>query len=143
MEIPSVMINNYEAGKSIAEYLVAKGHRKIGFVSGPEKVYTSIERLKGFHDVLNTNGIECGEEYITHCDFSQIRGYEACNQLLSKVKDITAICCGNDNIAIGAMSAIKENGYRILEDISVISIGDSHGAKFADPPLTTLVVHRY
>jgi LacI family transcriptional regulator len=59
------------------------------------------------------------------------------------VTDVTAICCGNDNIAIGAMSAIKEKGYRIPEDISVIGIGDSHGALYTDPPLTTLAVPRY
>jgi LacI family transcriptional regulator len=92
---------------------------------------------------INAHDIGCGEEYIAHCDFSQTSGYEACIELLSKTKDITAICCGNDNIAIGAMSAIKEKGYRIPEDISVIGVGDSHGAMFADPPLTTLAVPRY
>ena len=141
--MPYVMINNFEAGKSITEYLVARGHRKIGFISGPKKVFTSLERFKGYQYVLDSNNILRDEAYITYSDFSQTSGYEACIELLAKVTNLTAICCANDNIAIGAMSAIKEKGYRIPEDISVISIGDIPEAKFADPPLTTLAVPRY
>ncbi|HYH02409.1 MAG TPA: LacI family DNA-binding transcriptional regulator [Bacillota bacterium] len=143
MDVPYVMINNFEAGKSITEYLVVKGHRKIGFISGPKKVFTSMERLKGYQYVLSSNNIVYDEAYITHSDFSQTSGYEACIELLSKVTGLTAICFANDNIAVGAMSAIKEKGYRIPEDISVISIGDTPEAKYADPPLTTLAVPRY
>lgn len=142
LEMPYVMIDNFEAGKKITEYLVERGHRKIGFIGGVEKVYTSKERLKGYKDAIGAVGIK-SKEYITHCDFSRKSGYEACNILLSKVQDLTAICCGNDNIAIGAISAIKEHGFKIPEDISIISIGDITEAKYTDPPLTTLSIPRY
>lgn len=143
MEVPYVMIDDFEAGRKIAEYIIERGHRKIGYIGGPKKVFTSIERFKGHKEALNTAGIKCDSEYVIHCDFSREGGYEACNELLSRVNDITAICCANDNIAVGAMSAIKKAGFSIPEDISIISIGDITQSKYSDPPLTTLAIPRY
>lgn len=143
MEIPYVMINNFEAGKRITECLIQRGHRNIGFISGPQKVYTSMERLKGYRDAIDYAGIELSMDYISYSDFTWKGGYDACNVLMSKVKNMTAICCANDNIAIGAMSAVKEHGFNIPEDISIISIGGLTEAMYADPPLTTLCIPRY
>ncbi|MGD0235465.1 MAG: LacI family DNA-binding transcriptional regulator [Syntrophorhabdales bacterium] len=143
MEIPYVMIDNYEAGKRITEYLIQRGHRNICFISGPQKVYTSIERLKGYKDAIDCAGIEFSMEHISYSDFTRKGGYDACKVLLSKVKNMTAICGANDNIVIGAMSAVKEQGLNIPEDISFISIGDLTEAMYADPPLTTLSIPRY
>ncbi len=143
IEIPYVMINDFEAGKKVTEYLIERNHTKIGFIGGPQKVFTSIERLKGFKAALDNAGIKYNKKYINSSDFSQKGGYEACNSLISKVKDLTAICCANDNIAIGAMSAIRENGFSIPKDISVISIGDIKDARYTNPPLTTLTIPHY
>ncbi|MBV7276923.1 LacI family DNA-binding transcriptional regulator [Clostridium sp. PL3] len=143
IEIPYVMINDFEAGKKVTEYLIKRGHTKIAFIGGPPKVFTSIERLSGFKSALEIAGIEYNKSYITKSDFSQKGGYEACRLLLSKVKDLTAICCANDNIAIGAMSAIRELGFSIPKDISVISIGDIRDARYTNPPLTTLTIPHY
>jgi len=143
IEIPYVMINDFEAGKKITEYLIERGHTKIGFIGGPQKVFTSIERLKGFKAALDIAGIEYNKDYINRSDFSQKGGYEACKLLISQAKGLTAICCANDNIAIGAMSAIREQGFNIPKDISVISIGDIKEAKYTNPPLTTLKIPHY
>lgn len=143
IEIPHVTINEFEAGKKITEYLIERGHTKIGFIGGPQKLYTSLDRLKGFKSAIDIAGIEYNKDYINKSDFSQNGGYEACKLLISKVKDLTAICCANDNIAIGTMSALRELGYMIPKDISVISIGDINEAKYMTPPLTTLAIPHY
>ena len=142
MEIPYVMIDDYEAGRRITEYLIQRGHRNICFISGPQKVYTSIEQVKGYKTIDHA-GIEFSTEHVSYSDFTWKGGYDACKVLLSKVKNMTAICCANDNIAIGAMSAVKEQGLTIPEDISFMSIGDLTEAMYADPPLTTLCIPRY
>jgi LacI family transcriptional regulator len=141
--MPSVMIDNYEAGKRITEYLIHRGHKNICFISGPQKVFTSIERLNGYKDAVKRAGIEFNTDYVYYSDYSREGGYNTCKELLSKVKNITAICCANDNIVIGAMSAAKEYGFNIPEDISFIGIGDITEAKYADPPLTTLSIPKY
>ncbi|MBV7276581.1 LacI family DNA-binding transcriptional regulator [Clostridium sp. PL3] len=143
IEIPFVMINDFEAGKKVTEYLIERGHRKIGFIGGPPKLFTSIDRLKGFKTALDTASIKYNKEYITNSDFSQKGGYEACKLLISKIKDLTAICCANDNIAIGAMSAMRELGFSIPKNISIISIGNITEARYTTPPLTTLSVSHY
>ncbi len=143
MEIPYVMIDNYDAGKKITEYLIQRGHRDICFISGPRKVYTSKERLKGYRDAIRSAGIEFSPKRIGYCDFTWEGGYDACKTLLKKVKNITAICGANDNIVVGAMSAAKEQGLSIPEDISLIGIGDLTEAMYADPPLSTLRIPRY
>jgi len=143
MKIPYVMIDDYEAGKKVTEYLIRRGHRDMCFISGPQKVCTSIERLKGHKDALDHAGIRFSMERIGYSDFTGKGGYDACKVLLSKVKNMTAICGANDNIAIGAMRAVKEQGLAIPEDISFISIGDLTEAMYTDPPLTTLSIPRY
>ncbi|AKN31662.1 LacI family transcriptional regulator [Clostridium carboxidivorans P7] len=143
IEIPYVMINDFDAGKKVTDYLIQRGHKKIAFMGGPSKVFTSIERLKGFKAAIDAAGIEYNKNYITSSDFSQKGGYEAFSSLISKVSDLTAICCANDNIAIGAMSAIREHGLSIPKDISIISIGDIKEARYTTPPLTTLTIPHY
>jgi len=143
-DMPYVMINNKEAGKKVTEYLIKHGHKKIGFIGGPKKVLTTIERMEGHKQALEAVGLKLSDEYVTYCDFSNKGGYEACKyDLLAKAKNITAICCQNDNIAIGAMTAVKEMGLRVPEDISIIGIGDLTEAVYADPPLTTLSIPFY
>ncbi len=143
IEIPYVMINDFDAGKKVTEYLIQRGHTKIGFIGGPQKIFASMERLKGFKVAIDAAGIEYNKKYIIISDFSQKGGYDACKSLMSECKDLTAICCANDNIAIGAMSAIREHGFSIPKDISVISIGDIKDAKYTNPPLTTLTIPHY
>jgi len=144
IDIPYVMIDNVAAGRKVVEYLIERGHKKIGIIGGPKKVLTTIERMKGHKIALEAANIKLPDEYITYCDFSQKGGYEACKyDLLAKVKDITAICCQNDNIAIGAMTAIKELGLKVPDDISIIGIGDLTESDYADPPLTTLSIPFY
>lgn len=141
--MPYVMINDFEAGRSVTQYLIDHGHRKIGFIGGPQRIYTSMERYNGYQNAMQAAGLNCGTEYTVSSDFSQSGGYEACRQLLQQVSDCTAICCANDNIAIGAMSAIRKSGLKTPKDISIISIGDISEAKYMHPPLTTLRIPHY
>ncbi len=141
--MPYVMINDFEAGRIVTQYLIDHGHKKIGFIGGPQKVFTSIERYSGYQNAMQDASFDCGTEYTASSDFSQTGGYEACLRLLQQVSDCTAICCANDNIAVGAMSAIRKMGLKTPKDISIISIGDISEAKYMHPPLTTLRIPHY
>lgn len=143
VSMPYVMINDFEAGRSIAQYLIDRGHKKIGFIGGPKKVFTSIERLRGHQSAMCGAGLDCRDEYAVTSDFSQAGGFEACRRLLLQENGCTAICCANDNIAVGAMSAIRQAGLKIPGNISMISIGDISEAKYMHPPLTTLQIPHY
>ncbi|QAT50302.1 LacI family transcriptional regulator [Caproiciproducens sp. NJN-50] len=143
VSMPYVMIDDFEAGRSITQYLIERGHRKIGFIGGPQKVFTSMERLRGYQSAMRNAGLDCPNEYTVTSDFSQTGGFNACQRLLQRVNDCTAICCANDNIAVGAMSAIRKLELKTPRDLSIISIGDISEAKYMHPPLTTLRIPHY
>ena len=143
IDIPHVMISDFEAGKKITQYMIEHGHRKIGFIGGPQEIFTSIERFKGYKYIMLSNGVNFSNLYMDSDNFSQSGGYKACTELLKRENGITALCCANDNIAVGAMGAIHDNGLKIPDDISVISIGDMSEAKYLNPPLTSLKIPHY
>lgn len=102
-----------------------------------------MERFRGYQSAIRDAGFDCGDDYAVSSDFSQTGGYEACQLLLQRKHDFTAVCCANDNIAVGAMSAIRKFGLKIPKDLSIISIGDISEAKYMHPPLTTLQIPHY
>lgn len=143
IDLPHVMISDFEAGKKITQYMIDHGHRKIGFIGGPQEIFTSTERFKGYKYIMLSNGADFSNLYVDSANFSQSGGYKACTELLNRENGITALCCANDNIAVGTMGAIHNAGLKIPDDISVISIGDMSEAKYLNPPLTSLKIPHY
>lgn len=143
IDMPYVTVDNTALGNMITQYLIDRGHSKIAFISGPDNVFTAKERLNGYRDVLVKAGITFNKDLVVNSDFSWKGGYEACLELLSKGGQFTGLCCANDNIAIGAMHALREKGLSIPYDVSIVSIGDMTQAKYSDPPLTTAFFPRY
>ncbi len=143
LDMPYISIDNIEVGRMITQYLIDKGHRKIAFITGPENVFTAEERLRGYRMSLKENKIPFKESLVVNSDFTWKGGYEACRKLLSSMSDITGICCANDNISIGALHALKKNGFSVPDDVSMISVGDITQAQYTDPPLTTVVIPLY
>lgn len=138
-----VMIDNRGAGEAITDYLIAKGHTSIAYLSGPENVYTALERLAGYKLSLQKHSLPVSDLMIAYSDNSWKGGYEAANILLDRSVEFTGICCGNDNIAVGAVRALKERGLEVPKDISIISMGDLPNANYVIPPLTTLKIPLY
>lgn len=143
IDMDYVMIDNRAAGELITDYLIERGHTLIAYISGPENVYTALDRLDGYKLSLKKNDLPINDLMIAYSDNSWKGGYEAANVLLSRAVRFTGICCGNDNIAVGALRALKERGLAVPEDVSVISIGDLPNASYVLPPLTTLKVPLY
>jgi LacI family transcriptional regulator len=143
IDMDYVMIDNRAAGEMIADYLIERGHTLIAYISGPENVYTALDRLDGYKLSLKKNDLPINDLMIAYSDNSWKGGYEAANVLLSRAVRFTGICCGNDNIAVGALRALKERGLAVPEDVSVISIGDLPNASYVLPPLTTVKVPLY
>lgn len=142
-EMPYISVDNIEVGRIITQYLIDKGHKKIAFISGPENVFTAEERLQGYLKSLKENNIPFNKSLVVNSDFTWKGGYEACRELLSNSSGVTGICCANDNISIGALHALKEKGFNIPDDVSIISVGDITQAQYTDPPLTTVAIPRY
>jgi LacI family repressor for deo operon, udp, cdd, tsx, nupC, and nupG len=136
--ITSVYVDNVAAAREAVEYLLTLGHRDIAFVTGPMDSPISIDRDQGYEEALQRAGIKRNRKLTAIGDFSVEAGIRAVDTLLAKKFRFTAVFCSNDEMAIGAMRAIKSNGLRVPEDVSVIGFDDIRFARYMDPPLTTV-----
>ncbi|SEB77788.1 transcriptional regulator, LacI family [Paramicrobacterium humi] len=141
-EVPSILPDEYEAGRSVARELIGQGHSRIGIIGDlprivvdPRKTATIGVRFRGIDDALDAAGITPVRVDLE--DWSPAIGYSAAITMLRSNPDLTAILAGNDNVAFGAYQALTELGRRVPDDISVISFDDDELASYLRPGLTT------
>jgi LacI family transcriptional regulator len=131
---PSLAIDEHAGTLAIAEHLLALGHRKIGFVAGPENHIAAGVRLVAFREAL-----EGKAELAVHPgDFTFAGGLAAGEALLAGRERPTAIFAANDFMAAGVIASATRRGLHVPEDLSVAGFDDSAVAHFTWPPLTTV-----
>jgi LacI family transcriptional regulator len=135
----SVLVNNYAAGSMVTEYLVRSGHRRIAILIGQLDFSTAVERLQGYLDVLEKNNIPRDDRLILQGLFDIEPACKATVDMLSSGLRPTAIFCINNQMTIGAMQALAEQGFRCPQDISVAGVDDLPTAAAFSPRLTVAV----
>ncbi|MCA9891398.1 MAG: LacI family DNA-binding transcriptional regulator [Anaerolineae bacterium] len=135
---PSVVSTDHRGMVDATRHLLALGHKKIGFITGPMNNRHANERLAGFRASLGEVGIPVDESLILEGDFSQISGFRAGRKLLAGETVPTAIIASNDGMAFGVMEALRERGLEIGTDVSVIGFDDIPMAAQVEPALTTV-----
>ncbi len=133
-DFDQIICNGYDASITAVNHLYKLGHREIGYV-GEKK---DEKRYQGYCDGMTSLHLPLKRENIIVTPLSSESGYNAVKEYLQKKKTITALFCANDLTAIGAMKAIKEMGYKVPDDISIISIDDIDTAQYVSPMLTTI-----
>lgn len=115
------------------------GHRRFGCVTfSAQGLVATDRRILAIRSVLSRHGIEMPDHAVRHADFSAESGHTATRELLAANSDLTTIFAGNDTVAIGVLSALRERGLRIPEDVSVVGFDDLPFAAYLTPPLTTV-----
>jgi DNA-binding LacI/PurR family transcriptional regulator len=141
--VPFVMVNGYTekvsapfvstddraAMRLAVSHLVELGHERIGLSVGPQRFVPALRKIEGFLEAL-PDGL------VQHSLFTVEGGQAAASALLDK--ECTAIICGNDLMALGAVRAARTRGLAVPADVSVVGFDDSPLIVFTDPPLTTL-----
>jgi LacI family transcriptional regulator len=120
------------------DYLVSLGHRRIALLAGPECLVSVRLRIQGYRNGLAKHNIPLHEEYILGGDFASESGYALAKTVMQLDNRPSALMCGDDMMAFGTIQALKEMGYRVPEDVSVIGFDDISLARFSSPPLTTV-----
>ena len=131
-----VQADNYEALYLATGLLTGKGHRKIAAVIGPEKIFTTRERRRGFVDACRAAGI--AEEEIRLVDgHDTIEGAaEAVRSLLSCEPDLTGLVVTNNAMTIGTMIGLNEMGIAVPDQVSVVGFDNRHFARACRPTLS-------
>lgn len=135
----AIGFDNYIAGQQAAEHLLSFGHREFALISGHLALnQRAQQRYQGLLETIAARSGRLQRNLIVETDYSFISGHQATLQLLKKKQPFTALICGNDYLALGAMAALRETGLHIPNDISVIGFNNSEFATFVNPSLTTV-----
>ena len=135
-QVHVVGIDNVACGRMAARTLVARGYRKIAFLGGPESATSTQDRYAGFFEELGrTRGLSLSYSFADAYSFDA--GRREMLRLLHKAP-AEAYFCGDDVLSIGALSAIKDSGLRVPEDIGIIGLNDMEMAQWQNINLTTI-----
>ncbi|MHB1275143.1 MAG: LacI family DNA-binding transcriptional regulator [Candidatus Humimicrobiaceae bacterium] len=147
IEVPSITIKNREISKKAVEYLISLGHKKIGFISEPLNIGKIESRLLGYKDALADAGISYDDSlvFINECLAEEVFDvcYDYVKSIFLKRIDLSAIFTSTDVIAISAIKALSDLGYKIPQDISIIGFDGLEITKYTNPSLTTVIQPRY
>ncbi|WP_327236550.1 LacI family transcriptional regulator [Streptomyces sp. NBC_01317] len=149
--VAALAFDNRGGGRRLTEHLLALGHRKIGYVAGPAERTTTRHRLEGHRAALGAggfggvDGVGLGDQELltVHGPYTRRSGYEATLELLRRAPDLTAVIGANDTVALGACAAVRDQGLRIPQDISVAGFDDLPFSVDAMPALTTVRLPLY
>lgn len=131
----AVRADNEKIIYDAAAYLIELGHRKIGYISGPENITTSGLRYKGYQNAMAEIG---AKEVVFAGNYMYESGLEAAEAIALHREPLTAVLASNDRMAIACIKGLKSHGLHIPEDISVITVGGIIATHFVSPPLTAI-----
>ena len=135
-EFDQIVSDGYQASMAAIQYLHKLGHSSIAYVGEKQKEL----RYQGYLDAMKDLKLPVLREHIIAAPMSPEGGYNGVRAFLQKQqeKTVTALFCANDSTAIGAMKAIKDCGFSVPQDFSIISIDDIDTAQYMSPMLTTI-----
>lgn len=141
--LPSVLPGELVAGRTATERLIQAGRKRVALINGQEGLDASRDRMKGYRQALSSNDLAFDPDLVRPGNWEPSSGYEMTHVLMSLKEPPDAIFCANDMMAVGCFDALKELGFRVPEDVSVIGFDDREIAQFTRPPLTTLLLPHY
>ncbi|HET7626858.1 MAG TPA: catabolite control protein A [Bacillales bacterium] len=143
-ETPSVNIDYKQATFDAVHYLLEKGHRKVGLVSGSlTDPINGHYKFEGYRKALREAGLALKDDLVAVGDDSYDSGMEAMRKFIETGNLPTAIFVGSDEMAIGVIHAAQDAGYTVPDDIEVVSFNNTRLALMVRPTLTTVVQPMY
>ncbi|WP_368658719.1 LacI family DNA-binding transcriptional regulator [Metabacillus halosaccharovorans] len=136
--IPTISIDNVSSARKATEYLIQLGHKRIGTISGPLDSVLGQDRLKGFYQAMARNRLSVDPVLVQEGDFNYESGFNLMKKFLALNRTPTGVFAANDEMALGAIRAIRTMNLRVPEDISVIGFDDIHFSSIFEPALTTI-----
>lgn len=134
------LIDNFKSAYDATQYLIGKGHRRIGFIRGLVTLKDAQDRYLGFLKALKDNGIAHNEKLDYQSDFKETAAGDAVRHFFSgKFTPPTALFFVNDTMAMTAMNELRALGIRCPKDVSVMGFDGIDAGRYTDPPLTTVL----
>ncbi len=133
-----INLDNELGGYLAAKHLLDLGHKAFAMISGPSWKKDASDRASGVKRALLEAGIVLDEQCCIEGDFQQSSGVSGFDTLYQRKQRFTALVCGNDEMASGAMTAAREKGLAVPQALSIIGFDDVVYAAYLYPRLTTI-----
>jgi len=136
----AISVDNFGGAYAMVRHLLSTRGTRVAIITGSSRNYDARERLRGYRAALRDAGAEQQEGWEILGDFTETGGYRAARAIAALSPRPTAVFAANDVMAIGALSAFREVGLRVPEDIAVAGFDDIPMARYMSPPLTSVHV---
>lgn len=134
---PSILTNNKRGGEIAIEYLASIGCKSVGLLGANLEFYSSLQRRLGALEAIDRLGLDLAFEY--YDEYSQLTGYEGIQQFRQMIASgEMGVFAFDDNIALGAINALKDMGFKVPRDISVCGYDDSRLGNEYNPSITSI-----
>lgn len=140
LRVDAVLPDNRAGARALAEALLRLGHRRFGVLAGPRSLTTVLDRIAGFGEGLATAGVELSERDIFEAPSTRDGGYAAATDLLAARHRATCLFAVTDMMAIGALTALREAGRSVPDDMSLAGFDDIPVVRDLSPALTTVAL---
>jgi DNA-binding LacI/PurR family transcriptional regulator len=137
LNVPSVGVDESIAGELATQHLIDLGHKRIGYVAGPDYYLPTQQKAMGRESALRSAGFE-SDGLVAHGAFSVEGGREALRELLARAQPPTGVICSSDLMAVGVLQEAAAQRLRVPEDISVVGFDGIEATRWTNPPLTTV-----
>ncbi len=137
-QISFIDIDNVDGGYQATRCLIEAGRRRIATITGPAQSVATRGRYQGYCKALEEAGIPYDPALVTGGDWEDRSGYERMNEIMQRGVPFDGLFAQNDRMAIAATHALRQAGYSIPQDVSVVGYDDIPQAVYAFPPLTTI-----
>lgn len=135
---PSNTIDDIGAAREMAEHVIGLGHTRIAIIAGDATHASSAQRMKGFKQAFKAAGLSIRADQIGQGQFTRESGHAAAVALLSAAQRPTAILAQNDDMAVGALMAAREQGLDVPGDLTIVGFDDSEVSRITWPRITTV-----
>lgn len=136
----AVLVNNAEASYAAVSHLIEKGHRRVAMISGPKSVFSAKERQIGYLRALSDRGILYDDQLVISQQNDFATGYLGFESLMQLADKPTAVFTTNHNITMGFLTAAREQGLRIPEDVDIFGFDCVEICSMLRPPIP--VIHQ-
>lgn len=141
LALPAVVPDNFAGAYAATQYLLERGHERIGFIRGPSKYWTLGERHAGYLLAMQRAGLDLDSQLVPpRISHGNEKGFGEMEILLNLPNPPTAVFAVSDKTAIGAYRAAISHGLSIPDDISIIGFDDIEEAQVLHPPLTSVQI---
>lgn len=143
MKFDTVLANNEDSVFDATTYLIEKGHKRIGYLAGNIRIQNFKQRGLGYKKAMLKHGLGINPSYEISLTPTMEGSHKDMFAYLSTSPELpTAFIADNDIIALGAMKALRQHGYKIPHDVSIIGFDDIPFCEISSPALTTIKFHQ-